>query len=54
MGDKVKLHVMDMEDILLDNPEAPIEIRGGDQERHGKMVEHWRQESRDIEAQVSK
>lgn len=48
--DKIVLHEMDLEDVLLDNPDAPITINvsGSSRERYEKKVAEARQKMRQI------
>lgn len=45
-GEKINLHLLSAQDVIDDDPEAPIEVRGGDPEQMKAMIKSWRVESR--------
>jgi hypothetical protein len=49
-GDKVRLHVMGVEDVLLNDPEVPVDIDGlspAAKARWEPLIEGWRQQGRE-------
>lgn len=56
-GEKVRLHLMDVEDVLFDNPDAPVDLSEASaysREQWEKHVEFIRQEARDIKLDTEK
>lgn len=52
VGVKIKLHVMDAEDVIDNNPDAPVEVRGSSSGHMVAQVEAWRKEARDSIAEA--
>ena len=56
-GEKIKIHCHMLEDALANNPDLPIEIRGGNannRARHEEAVKAWRQEAIELREQAQK
>jgi hypothetical protein len=48
-GKKIQIHTLSIQDLLLDDPEAPIEYIGcGENSRYETQVEKWREEYRKL------
>ncbi len=55
-GMKLELHVMGIEDIIMDNPDVPIdlsELEERDRQEWEKCIAEWRQEVKDIIKEVN-